>query len=204
MPEPLEPMVRAALFAGRAPSVHNSQPWHWYARPDRLELRLERGRVLPAGDPRARLAILSCGTAPHHGGDRSFGSGIPATALPVDPYRTARAALHLMHRPGSALIAESHHHVALFALLSTSGDGRLDWLAAGQALSAGWLTATALDVAVLPLSIVTEVPASRDRLRTLLPSSGNPQLALRPAAAGSAPGSPTPRLPAEAFVSRQP
>jgi nitroreductase len=321
-PEPHEPHLLAALFAGQAPSLHNSQPWHWYVRPDGLDLRLDRVRVLRTGDPQARLAVLSCGAALHHarihlaaagwqaavvrvpdaddpdllarlllgeqiprdldaarlvraadrrhtdrrtspsvpldlhhahavrkavrrqgadltvlrprqvfvlaeaaehaygtdaadplrqretaawiGGDRALGSGIPATALPADPYRIA-SPTHLMRRPGSTLIAESHHHhTAVFALLSTPGDGRLDWLTAGEALSAGWLAATALDLAVLPLSIVTEVTASRDRIRTLLPTSADPQLALRLATAADTARPPTPRLAADAVVSRQP
>ena len=319
-PEPPEPQTRAALFAGQAPSLHNSQPWHWYVRPDGLDLRLERSRTLRVGDPRSRLAILSCGAALHNarihlaaagwqvdtvrvpdpddpdllarlllgdqaprdldairmvraadrrhtdrrttpaapldlhrahtvrqavrregaeltvlrphqvftlagaaehaygveaadparqreatawiGGDRSLGSGIPASALPADLYRDA-SPTHLMRRPGSALIAESHHHAAVFAALCTDGDGRLDWLTAGEALSAGWLAATTLGVAVLPLSIVTEVAASRDRVRALLATAGNPQLALR-LAAGDAVGPPTPRIDGKAFVSRQP
>lgn len=136
------------------------------------------------------------------GGERPLGTGIPAAALPADPYRTGRTEpARLMRRAGTTLLAESHHHAAVFALRSTAGDGRADWLAAGQALSAGWLTATTLGIAVLPLSTVTEVTASRDLLRPLLPTPGHPQLALRLASASATPGPATPRLPPQAIVS---
>ena len=311
------PLEQAAVFAGRAPSLHNSQPWHWYAADGRLDLRLEPSRVLHSSDPHARLAILSCGAALHHarvhlsaaglridvirvpdpddptllarllpgdpalpdrdaermaraathrhtdrrgtpsapldrhrvqsirravhgggaglavvrpdqlftlaqaaehahgieeadpgwqvevarwvGGDRPSGVGIPASALPEDPYLLTAPA-RVLRRTATALVADSRHHAAVFTILHTSGDGRLDWLVAGEGLSAGWLTATDLDVAVLPLSVVTEVARSRDRIRSLLDRSGNPQLILRLAVAGAETPPFTPRLAAESVV----
>src|SRR3954469_1205815 len=59
-------LMRAAVFAGQAPSLHNSQPWRWLIDRATLDLRLEPGRVLDTTDPDARLAVLSCGTALHH------------------------------------------------------------------------------------------------------------------------------------------
>lgn len=59
-------LAEAASAAGYAPSVHNTQPWHWRVRPDRLELRAARDRQLPATDPDGRLLMLSCGAALHH------------------------------------------------------------------------------------------------------------------------------------------
>jgi nitroreductase len=59
-------LAQAAAAAGRAPSTHNTQPWHWRVRPDRLDLLAERSRQLPATDPDGRLLMLSCGTALHH------------------------------------------------------------------------------------------------------------------------------------------
>jgi nitroreductase len=61
-----EVLQQAAVFAGRAPSLHNSQPWRWLVAHDSLDLRLEAGRLLGTSDPDARLAVLSCGTALHH------------------------------------------------------------------------------------------------------------------------------------------
>jgi hypothetical protein len=46
-----------------APSVHNTQPWRFVARPDAVELYLDATRVLPVADPDGRQARLSCGAA---------------------------------------------------------------------------------------------------------------------------------------------
>jgi nitroreductase len=63
---PATVLARAAVAAGYAPSVHNTQPWRWSAHPDRLELHAERDRQLPATDPQGRLLAISCGAALHH------------------------------------------------------------------------------------------------------------------------------------------
>ncbi|WP_033401377.1 Acg family FMN-binding oxidoreductase [Actinokineospora enzanensis] len=52
--------LRAAV---RAPSPHNTQPWRFVVRGGRVEVRLDRGRVLAVADPDAREARLSCGAA---------------------------------------------------------------------------------------------------------------------------------------------
>lgn len=54
---------RALQAATRAPSVHNTQPWRFVAAPDSVEVYLDRSRVLPAVDPGAREARISCGAA---------------------------------------------------------------------------------------------------------------------------------------------
>jgi nitroreductase len=54
---------RALHAATRAPSVHNTQPWSFVVSPPRIELHLDRTRVLPVADPDAREAQLSCGAA---------------------------------------------------------------------------------------------------------------------------------------------
>ncbi|WP_207892628.1 nitroreductase family protein [Micromonospora sp. MW-13] len=59
-------LAEAAATAGRAPSVHNTQPWRWRVLPDALELRVVRDRQLTAADPEGRLVALSCGAALHH------------------------------------------------------------------------------------------------------------------------------------------
>jgi hypothetical protein len=314
-------LAEAALFAGRAPSLHNTQPWHWYVGSDVLDLRLERRRILRESDPEGRLAVLSCGAALHHarvhlaaagwqaevvripdtedpdllarllidgpaprdhdairlaraaahrrtdrrdtpeslvdmhsvrvvrkaaqhagadltvlrpqqvfdvgkaavlargvedadpawqaeiaawvGGERPHGTGIPTIALRPDPYLLTAPA-RALRRAGSSMITEARHHSAVFAVLHTPCDGRADWLVAGEALSAGWLTATEHGLAVLPLSIVTEVAGSRDRIRAVLGWAGSPHLVIRLAAAGAGGTWPTPRLAAGAFVSPRP
>ncbi|GLZ36681.1 nitroreductase family protein [Actinokineospora sp. NBRC 105648] len=60
----VDPVLRRALLAAtRAPSPHNTQPWRFEVRPDRVDVRLDRTRVLPVADPDAHEARLSCGAA---------------------------------------------------------------------------------------------------------------------------------------------
>ncbi|MEU3457162.1 nitroreductase family protein [Micromonospora sp. NPDC006766] len=59
-------LAKAAATSGRAPSVHNTQPWRWKVLPDALELRMVRDPRLAATDPENRLVTLSCGAALHH------------------------------------------------------------------------------------------------------------------------------------------
>jgi nitroreductase len=310
---------QAAIFAGRAPSIHNSQPWRWHVGDRTLDLFLARSRVLKTADPDARLAVLSCGAALHHarvelaarggravvrrlplradpdhlaritidrripvepaairmaaaagqrqtdrrnrpslpldidklrtiglavrqegcaltritarqvyelaaavdearrtvaadprrqaelaewvGGEQPFHTGVPDTAMTDDRTRTGPAE-HDLGRPGADLIAETHHRAAVFTILHGPGNGRPDWLGAGEALSAGWLTATGLDVSVLPLSSVIEVPAGRPPIRRMMGGAGYPYLILRFAAMdpGDRRPPPTPRLPATTTV----
>ncbi len=59
--------VRAVLtLATRAPSVHNSQPWHWRVGPSSLNLYADSTRHLPQTDPDRRDMLLSCGAGLHH------------------------------------------------------------------------------------------------------------------------------------------
>ncbi|HEX6873494.1 MAG TPA: nitroreductase [Micromonosporaceae bacterium] len=63
---PQEVLSSAAHAALRAPSVFNTQPWHWRVDGDVLRLSADRGRQLPVTDPMGRLLLLSCGAALHH------------------------------------------------------------------------------------------------------------------------------------------
>ncbi len=59
-----EAQVRSIVAAAtRAPSVHNTQPWHFVARDDVIELWTDRSRGLPVVDPDGRARVLSCGAA---------------------------------------------------------------------------------------------------------------------------------------------
>jgi len=61
-----EALIEAAMAAGHAPSIHNTQPWHWTVRPAALELWAVPERQLRATDPEGRMATMSCGAALHH------------------------------------------------------------------------------------------------------------------------------------------
>ena len=64
----LEPEVirDAVLRACRAPSLHNSQPWHWVAESGRLRLFLDHEPLVLASDRSGREMILSCGAVLDH------------------------------------------------------------------------------------------------------------------------------------------
>jgi hypothetical protein len=54
------------MLATRAPSIYNSQPWHWRVRDEKLDLYVDAGLRLPSTDPDGRDLILSCGAALNH------------------------------------------------------------------------------------------------------------------------------------------
>ena len=54
---------KAVERANLAPSIHNTQPWHFVVRPDVLELHAEKDRRLRALDPTGRQMVISCGCA---------------------------------------------------------------------------------------------------------------------------------------------
>jgi hypothetical protein len=102
--EPIPPDLVAALVAraGRAPSVHNTQPWLFRAGPHGLELRADHERRLAQTDPAGRETLISCGAA-------LFGVRLaireigyrPAIRLLPDPARPSLLALAGLggHRP---------------------------------------------------------------------------------------------------------
>lgn len=57
---------RAIARAGRAPSVHNTQPWQFDVQPDRIDLYANLHRWLPATDGDRRDLMVSCGAVLHH------------------------------------------------------------------------------------------------------------------------------------------
>lgn len=60
-------VIRNALkVACRAPSIHNSQPWHWVLNGPELQLFVDRIRRVDIADQSGREAILSCGSVLDH------------------------------------------------------------------------------------------------------------------------------------------
>jgi nitroreductase len=58
-------LERAVSLACRAPSYHNSQPWHWVADRSGLHLFLDPRRIV-GSDLTRRQALISCGAALDH------------------------------------------------------------------------------------------------------------------------------------------
>lgn len=56
----------AVLLACRAPSVHNSQPWHWVFDGAVLQLFVDQRRWVRGADRSGRQAIISCGAVLDH------------------------------------------------------------------------------------------------------------------------------------------
>jgi nitroreductase len=54
---------KAVERASLAPSIHNTQPWHFVVRPGILELHADNDRRLRALDPTGRQLAISCGCA---------------------------------------------------------------------------------------------------------------------------------------------
>lgn len=92
--KPDDGTVRTVLaLAGRAPSVHNTQPWRWAVGAESVHLVADWDRWLRATDPDGRDLLVSCGAALHHLRTAFAGTGF-ATRVhrlpnPADPTRLA-------------------------------------------------------------------------------------------------------------------
>ncbi|MCZ2817962.1 hypothetical protein O2W16_17815 [Modestobacter sp. VKM Ac-2984] len=79
--------------AVRAPSIHNTQPWTFTAAGDRLEVRRDSSRALPAIDPTGRQQVLSCGVAVHFAvvalRAAGFATDVDLVPDPADPEHLA-------------------------------------------------------------------------------------------------------------------
>jgi Nitroreductase family len=74
--------------AGRAPSLHNSQPWRFRVEPDVIELWADPERALTAADPGGREQRLACGAALYNLRLALQGCGVrPLVTLSADPAR---------------------------------------------------------------------------------------------------------------------
>jgi hypothetical protein len=137
------------------------------------------------------------------GGTRPAGTGVPDTTIPAQPTQTTVPGRDFGHH-GDLPISAGHDRTAVFAILYGRGDRPLDWLHAGEALSAAWLTATEIGVSLLPLSATIEMTSTRQAMRVLLSSVGYPSLVLRLGTADPNEAGPphAPRLPADKIIDR--
>jgi hypothetical protein len=105
---------------------------------------------------------------------------------------------------GELPISAAYDKAATFVMLYGTTDEPVSWLRAGEALSAGWLTATERGISVLPHSAPIEVIAARQAMRAMIASVGFPFLVLRLATTDPVDLalSHTSRLPAEQIIDR--
>jgi nitroreductase len=163
---------------------------------DDLAVAVEHAAVVDADNP-AIQAELRRWT----GGQRGEGTGIPDEAIPERAPQT-NVLGRTFARPGTLPIGGEQDRTAAYAILHGDIDDPAGWLRGGEALSAVWLAAAELGVAVLPISEAVEMPASRQTLRRTLSFFGWPYLAMRLGIPDYGHPEPphTPRLPADQTV----
>jgi hypothetical protein len=103
---------------------------------------------------------------------------MPDAVIPAESPQTTVPGRDFGHA-GTLPVSETHDNAATYAILYGQDDEPATWLRAGEALSAVWLAATELSVAVLPLSVATESPATWQDVRRIVAGIGYPCLALR-------------------------
>ncbi|MFI7607490.1 Acg family FMN-binding oxidoreductase [Micromonospora sp. NPDC049366] len=160
-----------------------------------LAAAASRAGVVEAEDPETREEL------DYWTNRADTGTGLPAEVLPEQAPQTTVPGRDF-GRPGSLPVGPGHDRAAVYAVLHSDEDEPENWLRAGEALSAAWLTATRLGVSMVPLSGVVEVAATRQTLRQLLAGLGFPYLALRLGIADPNQAGPphTPRLATEQVV----
>ena len=104
----LEHLVTMAAFA---PSVHNTQPWHFRPAPGGLRLERDRSRQLTVIDPMGRELLLSCGAALHHLEVAARGVGVDSRVT-INPVGNTVATVRLS-RGRPATNAELAHALAI-------------------------------------------------------------------------------------------
>ena len=130
-------------------------------------------------------------------------AGMPDEVIPAQPTQTTVPSRDFGH-PGTLSVSADHDRGASFAVLYGPEDERVNWLRAGEALSAAWLAATEEGVSLVPLSATVEVAYTRVALGRLLGGVGWPYLVLRLGHADPDHPGPvhTPRLPPEQTIER--
>ncbi|MGZ5395943.1 MAG: Acg family FMN-binding oxidoreductase [Mycobacterium sp.] len=109
----------AVQLACRAPSLHNSQPWHWVAAGKTVHLFLDKERVLYSTDHTGREALIGCGAVLDH-----FRVAMAAAgwASHIDRYPNPNNSLHLASIDFSPVefVTEAHRRRADAILLRRS------------------------------------------------------------------------------------
>jgi nitroreductase len=189
-PEPVSADVADALVdAAEAEGAH----LHLVRRGGIAQLALAAAQAgaLQMADAEYRKELIRWTHRPAWSGD-----GVP-TATAVQTAPRAVPVRDFAPFDGNAMPAGPQtDHSALYAVVFTDEDEPMDWLRCGEALSATLLTATASGLGTAPMSDVTELTVTREKLRRLLSNIGVPQLAVR---MGQAPAGEPPTAPRRAL-----
>ena len=137
------------------------------------------------------------------GGTRPAATGVPDAVIPDRATLTTVPGRDFGHH-GALPVSAAHDKAAVFVMLYSRADEPAGWLRAGEALSAGWLTATEHGISVLPHSAPIEVVATRQALRSMIADIGYPLVVLRLGTTDPADAAPPPtsRLPADQIIDR--
>jgi hypothetical protein len=149
--------------------------------PDRIEVTRQAKELYEAtGQPHTeRQRIADAAPTPEAVGElraAAHGEGVGLLLLDPDAIMELAGATSIKPKIRERIGNERSN---AFAVLYGEQDRPRDWVQAGQALSAVWLTAARLNMSVVPSSAVVQLPGSRDVMRRLLAHHGMPYLALR-------------------------
>ena len=141
------------------------------------------------------------GGGPVAGNRSQRGGALPDTVIPSRPPRTDVPERDF-GAPGTLHVGEGHARTAVYAALFGDTDEPDMWLRGGEALSAAWLTAVQLGLALLPFTAVVEVTTTRQVVRRMLANLGHPYVVFRLGTADPEHAGPphTPRLPTDDVV----
>jgi hypothetical protein len=107
--------------ASRAPSVHNTQPWHWCLTGEGVSLFADTSRQLTYADPDGRDLVISCGAALHHLQVAAAAAGWAARVRRMpNPYNDNQLA-NVSFSPSPATVSDI---AALSALVARRTDRR--------------------------------------------------------------------------------
>jgi Nitroreductase family len=185
-PDPVPESVAAQLVAA---AERQGARLHLVNRDQisRLALAAAQASAVQLADPAYRRELINWTHRPPWSGD-----GVPtATAVNQSPRRVPVRQFAPFGGPVMDAGPQTDLR-SLYAIVFTETDEPIDWLRAGEALSAVLLTATGEGLGTAPISDVTELSITRDALRSLLPEMGVPQLAAR---VGQAPPGSPPNVP---------
>jgi len=151
-----------------------------FARPDTMvyiTAAAGRAATVELADPQYRADLTNWVARPDSAGDGvPLATTVPDEARPV-PIRDFRAT-----EPEHKSIFDRSELVDRFAeylVLFTDGDESLDWVHAGEALSALLLTATSEGLASSMMSDLIEVGSARETVRQMLGQVGWPMIVVR-------------------------